>query len=397
VTDQRGVWTPRTALLLGGLVVALVAASVPLAGLVRQLTVPGEAATIIQVLVSALVGVIVARHQPRNPLGWLLVFFTLLIMLSLDGGYYAVYCYTLGHTGSWLAPAAALLVPLWAPAAALFSLVIALFPDGRPAGPRWRAVVRLYVVLVAGYLVFSYAETIGALARHDVRLTGSGDVLATQHPPVWVAALTLIPISLLWLAFAAHQVLSWRRATGERRQQLKWLAAGAVVTIGVGVVGSSAAGGPVGELLSIAIVALPASIGVGIGKYRLYEIDRLISRTLAYAIVTGLLIGVYAGLVLLTNGVFGLHTPVAVAASTLAAAALFAPVRRRVQHAVDRRFNRARYDADQTVTAFAARLKDAVELDAVRDDLAGAVYRALEPAHVSLWLSRGTQEPVRPS
>jgi hypothetical protein len=109
--------SPASATALGAVVLALVAASVPLAGLVRQLTVPGEAAAIIPVLVSAAVGMVVARHQPGNPLGWLLIFFTLLVMLSLDGGYYAVYCYRLGHAGlaPGLAPGAALLVPLWAP------------------------------------------------------------------------------------------------------------------------------------------------------------------------------------------------------------------------------------------------------------------------------------------
>ena len=123
-------------------------------------------------------------------------------------------------------------------------------------------------------------------------------------------------------------------------------------------------------------------------RYRLYEIDRIISRTLAYALVTGLLVGVYAGLVLLATRVLSVHTPVAVAASTLAAAALFNPLRRRVQQLVDRRFNRARYDADQTIAAFAARLKDTVDLDSVRDDLASVVDRALEPAYVSVWISR---------
>src|SRR4029077_8213558 len=112
--------------------------------------------------------------------------------------------------------------------------------------------------------------------------------------------------------------------------------------------------------------AVPVSIGIAILPYRLYDIDRIISRTLAYAIVTGLLVGVYAGLVLLATRVLSFHTPVAVAASTLAAAALFNPLRQHVQRAVDRRFNRARYDADKTVAAFAARLKDAVDLDAVR-------------------------------
>ena len=122
-------------------------------------------------------------------------------------------------------------------------------------------------------------------------------------------------------------------------------------------------------------------------KYRLFDIDRIISRTLAYAIVTGLLVGLYAGLVLLATQVLQVHTPVAVAAATLAAAALFNPVRRRVQLRVDRRFNRARYDADQMVAVFAARLKDTVDLDSVRDDLASVASQALEPAHVSVWIS----------
>jgi hypothetical protein len=138
----------------------------------------------------------------------------------------------------------------------------------------------------------------------------------------------------------------------------------------------------------LALVCLYAAIAVAVLKYRLYDIDRVISRTLAYAIVTGVLAGVYAGLVLLATQVFRVHAPVAVAAATLAAAALFSPVRRRVQTRVDRRFNRARYDADQTVTAFAARLKDAVELDTVCGDLARVVQAALEPAHVSVWTRR---------
>jgi cation transporter-like permease len=120
-------------------------------------------------------------------------------------------------------------------------------------------------------------------------------------------------------------------------------------------------------------------------RYRLYDIDRIISRTLAYAIVTGLLVGVYAGLVLLATQVLTIQSPVAVAGSTLVAAALFSPLRSRVQRIVDRRFNRARYDADRTVAAFAARLKDSVDLAAVQADLANVIQRALEPAHVSLW------------
>ena len=142
-------------------------------------------------------------------------------------------------------------------------------------------------------------------------------------------------------------------------------------------------------LSGVGAVALPVCIGVAILKYRLYDIDRIISRTLAYAIVTGLLVGVYAGLVLLATQVLSGSTrrwrwpppPWPRRRCSI-------PLRRRVQRVVDRRFNRARYDADQTVAAFAARLKDAVDLDSVRDDLAGVVHQALEPAHVSVWISQ---------
>jgi hypothetical protein len=135
-------------------------------------------------------------------------------------------------------------------------------------------------------------------------------------------------------------------------------------------------------------VGLWTAIAVAVLKYRLYDIDQVISRTLAYAIVTGLLIGVYAGLVLLATQVLEIKSPVAVAGSTLVAAALFSPLRSRVQRAVDHRFNRARYDAGQTIAAFAARLKDAVDLDSVRHDLAEVVDQVLEPAHVSVWISQ---------
>jgi hypothetical protein len=138
---------------------------------------------------------------------------------------------------------------------------------------------------------------------------------------------------------------------------------------------------------------IPAAVGIAILKYRLYDIDRLISRTLGYAIVTGLLVGLYAGLVLLATGVLSITSPVAVAASTLAAAALFTPLRRRVQRVVDRRFNRVRYDADQTVAAFAARLRDAVDLDAVRSDLLAVVTTAVEPAHMSVWTAPAARRP----
>jgi hypothetical protein len=209
------------------------------------------------------------------------------------------------------------------------------------------------------------------------------------------ALFILVPAALL--AGIAAVVVRFARSSGEERLQLKWfvLAAALVVAaiiplalvpqiaLSPGV--ESAALSTLKVVFCLALVCLYAAIAVAVLKYRLYDIDRVISRTLAYAIVTGVLAGVYAGLVLLATQVFRVHAPVAVAAATLAAAALFSPVRRRVQTRVDRRFNRARYDADQTVTAFAARLKDAVDLDTVCGDLARVVQAALEPAHVSVW------------
>jgi hypothetical protein len=378
---------PMLATVLGVLVVALAAVSIPLAGLVHQLIILNTGPTVATILIYAAVGVVVARRQPGNPVGWILLIFSLLIMAGIDAGYYAVLAYTFGHHGLLLAPVAVVLEPLWVPAVALFPLVILLFPDGRLASRRWRRVLWAYAGLCACVMTLVFAETIAAVAGHDVRLDSFGDVQSTNHPPVWAAAV-LVPIVLIWLSFVAHQVLSWRQSTGDRRQQLKWLACGAVITLVSFAVSQQLATSVVGQVLGTGLVALPVGIGVGIMKYRLYDIDRIISRTLAYAILTGVLVGVYAGTVLLATQVLSVRSPVAVAAATLAAAALSNPLRRRVQTAVDRRFNRARYDADQTVAAFAAGLKDAVDLDSVRDDLAAVVSRALEPAHVSVWASR---------
>jgi hypothetical protein len=252
-------------------------------------------------------------------------------------------------------------------------------------------VLRGYAVAVGYVVAFNLIPALAGKVGHDIQVSSSGNVTYTYHlAPVLgtLNAVAYLSIGVTWLSFVGHQVLSWRRASGESRQQLKWLACGATVTLCVGLLGSALSSAvAASRLLEVGVTAMPIAIGVGILKYRLYDIDRIISRTLAYAIVTGLLVGVYAGLVLLATQVLTIKSPVAVAASTLAAAALFSPLRRRVQRAVDRRFNRARYDADQTVAAFAVRLKDAVDLDTVQDDLAGVVQRVLEPAHLTLWVS----------
>ena len=193
----------------------------------------------------------------------------------------------------------------------------------------------------------------------------------------------------------AGQAVRFRRSTGERRQQLKWLLSGTAVAmpgLALSIAFSSATGflGVVGGIGFAMVAALPIGIGVAVLRYRLYDIDRLISRTLAYGAVTVLLAGAYAGLVLLATRELRFSSEVAVAVSTLAAAAAFNPVRRRVQHAVDRRFNRARYDADLIVAAFAARLQDTADPDATTLDLGETVRQALEPAHLSLWTAEMT-------
>jgi hypothetical protein len=383
--------SPATATVLAVLTLMLLAGALVLSALTRQLSVLGFGPIVPVAIVYAAVGFVVARRQPGNPIGWILITFIAVFLLSGAAGGYAALYYRFGHHGLPLAPVAVLLTPLWAPALLLFPVVILLFPDGRLAARRWRWVLRAYVVAGALASAAVFAPAVIAVARHDVRIDAAGNLIRTGRPPggllAVAAPLGLGLILVIVVSFVAHQVLSWRRATGPRRQQLKWLATGAAATL---VVIAASLGfssiSIVGEILGIGLAALPVGIGVGILKYRLYEIDRIISRTLAYAIVTGVLVGLYAGLVLLATQVLGFHSSVAVAVSTLAAAALFNPLRRWVQRTVDRRFNRARYDADQTVTAFAARLKDAVDLDSVRDDLAATVEKALEPAHMSVWI-----------
>jgi MFS family permease len=389
--QRRRLAAPGTATALGILALILAAIATLLNGLVHQLSLLGSGPIVPIVVVYAAVGVIVARRQPRNPIGWILIGFILVFLLSSIAGWYAVLYYRLGHHGLPLAPFAVLLQPSWAPALLSFPVVILLFPDGRLTSRPWRWVLVAYVVLACVASAALFWPAIRAVADHDVRLDSFGDVITkgkhTSGPLGLAEVLGFLSILVIWLSFVAHQVLSWRQADGERREQLKWLASGATLSLVViaasfGISSTSVSG----ELLGTGLAGLPVGIGVGILKYRLYDIDRIISRALAYAVVTGVLVGLYAGLVLLATQVLGFHSSVAVAMSTLAAAALFNPLRRRAQRTLDRRFNRAGYNADRTLTAFAARLKDAVDLDAVRDDLAAVVDRALEPVHMAVWI-----------
>ena len=386
------------ALVLGGLVLALLVAQVPLSDMAHSPNLSG-AASAAGVLTLAGVGLVVAWRQPRNLMGWILLGGAVFLGLNNDASLYTVLVYRLGHQLP-LGAVAVLLQPSWAPGIVAFGLAILLFPEGQVPSRRWRWVLAVYLVVGASWMAGTVVFSVGAIIAHHVQVDSGGNLLVLAHPTggaAWwgvVQNLFFLVLGVSWLASLGSQVLTYRRSAGERRQQLKWLMSGAAIAIVCGFLTLSQSGShgfllAVTQVATVGIAALPVSIGVAILKYRLFDIDRIISRTLAYAVVTGLLVGVYAGAVLLATRVLSVHSQVAVAASTLAAVALFNPLRRRVQRAVDRRFNRARYDADRTVAAFAARLKDAVDLDAVRADLAGVVHQALEPAHVSVWIRGG--------
>jgi hypothetical protein len=394
--------SPASALAAAGLVLALMVLEVPFAGLAHQslLASGGSAPLTISAPFWALGGLL-AWRKPGNPIGWLVLGLAGFLTLSEDASFYAVADYRLHGGGLPLGWLALLAQPGWAPAIAASGLMILLFPDGRLPSRRWRWALWPYLALALLWIAGALAFTVGAILAHHVRVDAGGNLLVLAHPTAgaawWGVAQSafFVILGISWLASLAGQALSYRRSSGERRQQLKWLLAGAAASL-VGLIASiqllSNLGIPavgITVLSTVCPCALPASIAVGILKYRLFDIDRLISRTVAYALLTGLLVGIYAGLVLLATQVLGFASTWAVAASTLAAAALFTPLRRRVQRAVDRRFNRARYDADRMVDAFATRLQDAVDLDTVRADLAAVVHGALEPAHVTLWINGG--------
>jgi len=389
--------SPVIAAALAVLVVLLAGASVPLYAVTHQNVLANGAESIALALIFGSVGLAIARRQPRNPIGWLMLAGPGLELLTIDGTLYAALTYRPGYHHLPFGVVGILLDATWFVGLGALALVILLFPDGALPSPRWRWVLRSYLAVTACYTAITYINVIST-PGHDARIDSSGTL--TPDPAGWFATATKLSgavFAAFWLSFVAAQVLSWRHSSGERRQQLKWLMSGAAalavsqainqVSIVIDPNPSALANAMLDLITGLGLAALPVSIGVAILRYRLYEIDRIISRTLAYAVLTGLLVSVYAGLVLLATHVLGASSPVAVAGATLAAAALFSPLRRRVQRVVDRRFNRAQYDTDKTIAAFAGRLQDAVDLNAVRDDLASVVDKTLEPAHVSVWMS----------
>jgi hypothetical protein len=355
-------------------------------------------------LAFAVVGVVVARRQPHNSMGWLLLAVALVLILSYVGTTYSVIDYRVHHGSLPFGLVAVCLGELWVTAIMLIALPVLLFPSGHLPSRKWRATLWAYLLSAGTVLIGEVLSGLGAGMGRGITIALAGTP-NTNHLPAAIALAANVlsaPVvigAVLWLVWIVRLLASYRRSTGVLRQQLKWLLGGtcltmiAVTALTTVALVTSGGQGPSGlvqllvyVVLSLGVSALPIGLGVGILKYRLYDVDRLISRTLSYGIVTGLLIGVYLGLVTLATRVLPFSSPIGVAASTLAAVALFNPLRRRVQRLVDRRFNRARYDAEETVAAFAHRVRDDVELEAVSTEFVRAVQTAVEPAHVSLWL-----------
>jgi hypothetical protein len=391
---------------LAGLIVAELAAVMLLLGLNASLVDPGRmSADVIfafAVVLYAGAGLLITNRMPGNAIGWLLSLIGVTLAASMLTEQYALYglatapgSVPAAHLAGWLSGMLASLTLM------LLFLVLLLFPDGQLPSRRWRPLLwALAAVTAADMATFFQAGTItggitNALNSARARYLNPVGIIP-QHG--WFSGIAAVTFSLTVITglLAVAAIFARRRdASTERRKQLAWpgyiglltaLWASVLLAGNLGWPSKVWLGNIVFALLALTLVAgTPVACAVAMLKYRLYDIDRIISRTLEYAIVTGLLVGMYAGLVLLTTQVLTIKSPVAVAGSTLVAAALFSPLRRRVQQAVDRRFNRARYDAEQTIAAFADQLKDAVDLDTVQADLANVVHQVLQPTHLWMW------------
>jgi hypothetical protein len=335
------------------------------------------------IVACSVVGLLIVSRRPGNVIGWIYA----LVALALAAGEVA------GSYASRSLPGAAwaALLPdlLWLVATPLgVALLLWLFPTGRLPGQRWRPVLWATIVATMAAVVGT-ALTPGPVElfpqfQNPLGLAAAGPALDLLVQVAFVVLTTGV------FAAAGSLILRWRRARGVERQQLKWLAYAAAMLV-VAQVGASLL--PRTLFLVVSVVAtllFPAATGIAVVRYRLYEIDRIINRTLVYGLLTALLGAVYGGVILILGQLFGgisAKPPSwAVAGATLAVAALFQPARRRIQQAVDRRFNRRRYDAARTIEAFSTRLRDQVDLDTLSAELVAVVDQTMEPTRISLWL-----------
>jgi hypothetical protein len=353
------------------------------------------------------VGAVVVSRQPRNTVGWLCCVAGLLGTL---GGFAEEYArYALVPQGGALPGGLVMAwLTLWVGAlwvGLAFTLLLLLFPTGRLPSPRWRAVAWASVASVtAGCAVL--ALTPGPMPQMPGKPRNPLGIENAAATLDRMEALLNVCLALLVLLCAASVVVRFRHAGGVERQQLKWFAYGAgqvALLLGSGLVlGGLWERFPQGLsdlVFSISFAMIPVAIGIAVLRYRLYDIDRLIRRTLVYGLLTALLAAVYAGLVLALGQLFGrvgTEPPSwAVAGATLAVAALFQPARGRIQQTVDRRFNWRRYDAARTIEAFSIRLRNQVDLDSLTAELLKVVEQTMEPTQASLWLRASNERLPR--
>jgi hypothetical protein len=388
-------WLARLAWALAGLTVLTMVPAFWLAELVFSTGWEPRPATatlgavVLATVSAAAVGALVASRRPRHPVGWLLLGVGLALVVTLLIQAYVDYG-LLARPGSlpgarYLAGFTYSTVLIWVSCA---GFVLLLTPTGSLPSPRWRWWARLAaaapVVMVLGSIVqpdplapdyHGNPLAVPALAR----------VLAV--PAVAGAAVVMVSV----LVGAGSLVVRFRRARGTERQQLRWLAYAAALAAGLLLVALVAAfllanDNLVFMSLALGMALLPLATGAAILRYRLYDIDRIVSRTVAYGLLTVLLGGGYAGVVLGLGQLLGRQSSLAVAGATLAVAAVFQAARRHIQALVDRRFNRRRYDAARTIAAFSARLRQQVDLDSLTAELLAVVDQTMQPSQASLWL-----------
>jgi hypothetical protein len=331
------------------------------------------------------VGALIVAHRPGNAIGWILSAIALLATIGALGEEYALYATT--RPGSLPAPVLAAWLGAWTwyPTLALaLAFVPLLFPTGRPPTPRWRAVGWLAGVATAAFSALAALQP--TLEIGDRAVDNPIGVPGVENPEGSVLGAVLLALILLaTVAAVVSLVVRFRRSRGEERLQLKWFTFAGLLLPPVIFLGDFLPGA-LSNLATAVIVVLPVAAGVAILRYRLYEIDRLINRTLVYGLLTVLLGLGYAAVVLGLGQFLGHQSSLVVAAATLAVAAAFQPARRRVQAVVDRRFNRRRYDAARTVEGFSARLRDQVDLDTLSAELLAVVHQTMQPTRASLWL-----------
>ena len=399
---------PRSLILL---VAAIVLVGVPV-GFVSEIGL-----ALILYLPNVCVGALLVIRRPRNLIGWLLIG----IGWAFVGGFVPVPATAESFQAGTASPLAMLIAWWnswsWFTAFALYLVIMIIFPGGHLPTGRWRRPATVAIAAASfAVVVIALAPTIDVHLRDapGQTLTIASPLAFLPDEPPWSWLTMSIPLPFLLLlceliAGAGSMVVRTRRATGLERQQLRWVVAAlSAVAAGIafGIIDSAIFGDAVPDVALIPVVAafpLPAvAIGVAILRYRLYDIDRIVSRTIAYGVLTAILVAAYAGAILVLQGPLGAvlgGDTISVALSTLVVAALFQPIRRRVQRAVDRRFDRARFDAERTATAFAERLRDEVDIAAVMSDLDTTVRSSLKPTTIGVWLrapKRDISHPVTP-